>query len=101
MEHLFFSELSHQILFKVFDSTKLQKTNLFRIHHQTELELGYIMEGEGIYYLENERYDVRAGDLYLIRTNEQHCIPTIHSPKLVSFISISSRISYGAYALTL
>ena len=85
MEHLFYSELSHQMLFKVFDSTKQQKTNSFRIHHHTELELGYIVVGEGIYYLENEKYNVRAGDLYLIRPNEQHCIPTIHSPELVSF----------------
>ena len=73
------------MLFKIFDATKLQKTNSFRIHHHTELELGYIVEGEGIYYLENERYDVHAGDLYLIRPNEQHCIPTIRSQRLVSF----------------
>ena len=73
------------MLFKIFDSKKQQKTNSFRIHHHTELELGYIMEGEGIYYLESERYDVHAGDLYLIRPNEQHCIPTIHSSRLVSF----------------
>ena len=85
MEHIFFSELSHQMLFKIFDSKKQQKTNSFRIHHHTELELGYIVEGEGIYYLENEQYNVHAGDLYLIRTGEQHCIPTIHSPELISF----------------
>lgn len=85
MKETFYSELSHQMLFTVFDSRKPRKSDLFRIHHHAELELGYIVEGEGIYHLENEQYEVHAGDLFLIRTNEQHCIPTIHSSELVSF----------------
>lgn len=85
MKQIFFSELSNQMLFTVFDSRKPRKSDLFRIHHHAELELGYIVEGEGLYHLENEQYEVHAGDLFLIRTNEQHCIPTIHSSELVSF----------------
>ncbi len=85
MKQIFFSELSNQMLFTVFDSRKPRKSDLFRIHHHAELELGYIIEGEGTYHLENEQYEVHAGDLFLVRTNEQHCVPTIRSPELVSF----------------
>ena len=85
MKEFFCSETSRQLLFAAYDIQKPRKTDLFRIHHHAQLELGYIMEGEGIYLLENERYEVRKGDLMLIRTNEQHCVPTIYSPSLVSF----------------
>lgn len=85
MREQFYSEITNQILFTIFDSCKPRKSNLFRIHQHVELELGYIVDGEGIYCLEGEQYDVHKGDLFLIRTNEQHCIPTIHSPELTSF----------------
>ena len=85
MREQFHSEISNQVLFTIFDSQKPRKSNLFRIHQHVELELGYITEGEGIYYLEDERYTVQKGDLFLIRTNEQHCIPTIYTGELKSF----------------
>ena len=85
MRKQFYSEISNQMLFTIFDSQKPRKSNLFRIHQHAELELGFIMEGEGIYYLENEQFPVQKGDLFLIRTNEQHCIPTIYSTELTSY----------------
>jgi len=84
MREEFHSEISNQVLFTIFDSQKPRKSNLFRIHQHAELELGYITEGEGVYYLEDERFSVQKGDLFLVRTNEQHCIPTIYTDELKS-----------------
>ncbi len=80
-----YSEVSHQLLFTMFDSMKKVKNNQFRIHHHAELELGWIIDGEGIYYLGEERFNAKSGDLFLIRANEQHCIPTITTQELSSF----------------
>ncbi len=79
------SEASHQLLFSMFDSMKTAKINQFRIHHHAELELGWIISGEGVYHLGNEQFNAKSGDLFLIRANEQHCIPTITTQNLSSF----------------
>lgn len=80
-----YSEGTRRLLFTLFDSTKKQKTNVFRVHHHPELELGYIYDGNGDYILENETYSAEAGNLFLVRPNEQHCVPTIYSKELSSF----------------
>ncbi len=85
MKKEFFTETTRQPLFTVFDSVKSRKVNMFRRHSHAELELGFITGGEGTYLLENETFDVKPGDLFLVRPNEQHCIPTITTPELSSF----------------
>jgi len=85
MNTSFYSEVSGQLLFTVFDSSKTAKSGQFRVHHHAGLELGCILSGEGFYHLENERYHARPGDLFLVRANEQHCVPTITTPELLSF----------------
>jgi len=81
----FYSENTHRLLFTVFDSSKQKKTNMFRVHHHTELELGYITGGSGIYVLNDQTYETSAGDVFLVRPGEQHCVPTIYSDELTSF----------------
>ena len=44
-----YTEVSHHLLFTAFDSTKNQKSDKFRVHHHVELELGYIISGDGEY----------------------------------------------------
>ena len=91
MKKEFYSEVSRQLLFTLFDSKKERKTNSFRTHHHTELELGYLLEGFGTYILRDEVYSAGAGDLFIVRSNEQHCVPTITSDYLSSFnVYISS-----------
>ena len=85
MKYEIFSETSHRLLFTLFDSSKVRKTDMYRVHHHPELELGYICRGEGDYRLEQERYTAEAGCMFLIRANEQHCVPTIYTPTLDSF----------------
>ncbi len=85
MKNEFYTETSHRLLFSCFDSSKQRKTDIFRIHHHAELELGYICEGEGIYILEGESYEAKPGALFLVRPKEQHCVPTISTPELISF----------------
>ena len=91
MKKEFRSEITHQLLFSLFDSKKERKFNIFRTHHHTDLELGYILKGSGTYILKNEIFPAEAGDLFIVRSNEQHCVPTITSDYLLSFnIHISS-----------
>ena len=85
MKNEFYTETSHRLLFSCFDSSKQRKTDIFRIHHHAELELGYICEGEGLYILEGESYKAKPGALFLVRPREQHCVPTISTPELISF----------------
>lgn len=80
-----YSEGTHKLLFTMFDSTKKRKTNAFRVHKHPELELGFISSGSGDYILDGSWYEAAAGNLFPVRPNEQHCIPTIHSPELSSF----------------
>lgn len=80
-----YSENTHRLLFTLFDSTKKKKTNAFRTHHHPELELGLILNGSGSYILENDTYTAMPGDIFLVRPNEQHCVPTIFTPELCSF----------------
>jgi len=85
MRKNYYNELNGQLLFSVFDSSKKRKTNQFRIHNHTELEIGYIISGKGTYMLNNISYDISPDDIFIVRTNEQHCIPTITTESLVSF----------------
>lgn len=91
MRKTYYSENSGNELFTLFDSAKYRKQDVYRNHTHTQIELGFIVEGAGEYVLEGDRFDIRAGDLFLVRPNEQHCVPTITSDVLVSFnIHLSS-----------
>ena len=81
------SETAARPLFTLYDSVKLSGDAAFRVHHHAEPELGYIAEGEGIYEIAGERHAAKAGDLFVIRGGEQHCIPAVHSERLV-FLNI-------------
>lgn len=80
-----YSEGSLIPLFTLSDSVKYKKVNAFRIHCHPEIELGYITGGSGDYVLESEKYEAVAGRMFLVRPNEQHCVPTIRTPSLSSF----------------
>ena len=85
MKRTYYSENSASELFTLFDSTKYRKQDAYRNHTHTQIELGFVVLGAGDYVLEGKHFDIRAGDLFLIRPNEQHCVPTITSDELVSF----------------
>ncbi|MBB6669101.1 helix-turn-helix transcriptional regulator [Cohnella nanjingensis] len=42
----------------------------FHWHHS--FEIGYCLEGEGQFYFEDKRYDVRAGDVFVVGNMEKH-----------------------------
>jgi AraC-like DNA-binding protein len=85
MKKTYCSENSASELFTLFDSTKYRKQDAYRNHTHTQIELGFVVKGAGEYVLEGNRFDVRSGDLFLVRPNEQHCVPTVTSDELVSF----------------
>ena len=85
MKKTYYSENSASELFTLFDSVKYRKRDAYRNHTHTQIELGFVVAGEGEYVLEGEQFDICAGDLFLVRPNEQHCVPTITSDELLSF----------------
>ena len=92
MRREYTSEAAARPLFTLYDSVKVPSDAAFRVHHHAEPALGYIAEGEGIYEIAGERHPARAGDLFVIRGGEQHCMPAVHTGRLV-FINL--RIAAG------
>ena len=85
MKKDFYTQLSNQYIFSLFNSSKKRKNNKFKNHHHTEMELGLILKGKGEYILNNVTYTADEGDLFIVRSNEMHCVPTITSESLVAF----------------
>ena len=84
MRREFFSKVNGQHLFSVFYSVKKHKKNEYRKHNHTQTELGFILSGKGEYVLGKKQFWVENGNLIIVRSNEQHCIPNVESENLVA-----------------
>ena len=84
MRREFFSKVNGQHLFSVFYSIKKHKKNEYRKHNHTQTELGFILSGKGEYVLGKKQFSVEKGNLIIVRSNEQHCIPNVESENLVA-----------------
>ncbi len=84
MRREFYSKINGQHLFSVFYSLKKHKKNEYRNHNHNNTELGFILSGNGRYVLGKKHFNVKAGDLIIVRSNEQHCIPDVESKSLVA-----------------
>ncbi len=76
-----YSENTKKLLFSCFKTMKYQRKDYYIIHHHAELELGYICSGEGTFAIGEQTFQGKKGDLFLMRPNEQHCIPVITTPQ--------------------
>ncbi len=87
MRKEYFTEASHQPLFSMYDTLKKKSINPSRHHkHHPELEIGFIAEGNGIYTVGDKSFDFKPGDVFFIRANEPHCIPSIKSEEVIAFV---------------
>lgn len=50
----------------------------YREHHHTECELSVFISGRGIYSVHGREYAFTPGDVFLLGSNEAHCITDIH-----------------------
>ena len=92
----YYSEKNHQLLFSIYDSSKKEKLNQFRNHRHSELEISFIINGTGTYFLNQIPFEISTWDLIIVRPNEPHCVPTITSHNLISFnIHFSSYYLYN------
>jgi len=80
----YYTQLSDQFIYAVFDSLKKKKSNRYKNHHHTEMELGLVISGRGEYVLNGVKYLANEGDLFIVRSNEKHCVPTIDTDKFVA-----------------
>lgn len=64
-----FSKGSKESDILVFSSTKYLHT----LHHHVEYEIFYLKEGFGTFYIENEKYQIKAGSILFIEPNTNHC----------------------------
>lgn len=85
MKKNYYTQMSNQYIFSLFNSLKKRKSNRFKNHHHTDMELGLILKGKGEYILNDAKYTADEGDLFIARSNETHCIPTISTDTLVAF----------------
>ncbi len=96
MKKNYYTQLSNQFIYSLFYSSKKRKANQFKNHRHTETELGLIVSGKGEYILNGVKYCANEGDLFIVRSNEQHCIPTITADTLVAFnIQLSSYLLWN------
>ena len=87
MRKEYFTEASHQPLFSMYDTLKKKSINPSRHHkHHPELEIGVIAEGHGTYVVDDKSFDFKPGDVFFIRANESHCIPSITSDEVIAFV---------------
>ena len=84
MKKYYYSELSNEYMFSIFYSHSEKRKNVFRKHFHTETELGFMLRGEGTYMLGEKLISAAPGKLFIIRSDEQHCVPTILSEELIS-----------------
>lgn len=77
MKRNYTSELSEQFMYCIFHSKSEVRQDRFRQHFHTETELGFMLGGKGIYMIGEKRHDADPGVLFIVRSNEQHCLPTI------------------------
>jgi AraC-like DNA-binding protein len=77
MKKNYTSELSGQFMYCVFHSKSEKRQNRFRQHFHTETELGFMLGGEGVYMIGDKRHSAAKEDLFIVRSNEQHCLPTV------------------------
>jgi len=85
MKKNYYTQLNNQFIYSLFYSSKKRKVNQFKHHHHTEIELGLILSGEGEYVLNGQTFCANEGDLFIVRSNEPHCIPVVTSNTLVAF----------------
>ncbi len=62
---------------RVFTSGATPRKNSLRIHHHVMIELSLILKGKGVYQVSDAVYTIGAGDVFLFRPNEAHCITDI------------------------
>lgn len=77
MKKNYTSELSGQFMYCIFHSKSEVRQDRFRQHFHTETELGFMLGGGGVYMIGDKRHEAEAGDLFIVRSNEQHCLPTV------------------------
>lgn len=63
----------------VYFSTPLGGKREFVPHHHTELELSYIVSGNGTYTLADKQYEIHSGDIFTFSNDELHKITFIDS----------------------
>lgn len=91
MKKNYYTELSHRYIFSLFHSIKKKKSGIYRDHRHSVAELGLILDGFGEYLLGNKTFTAEPDSLFIVRSNEYHCIPTVTSDSLIGFnIQLSS-----------
>ena len=57
---------------QLFANCPKQKEGLFVNHWHEHIEIHYMLEGTGVFFLNQKRYEVKEGELFIINSNELH-----------------------------
>lgn len=78
---LYVKDPTGKVQITLYHSTVSELHRPFTPHHHTECELALIGSGEGIYTVKDKSYAFSAGDIFLFRGDELHCITEITAGK--------------------
>lgn len=71
-----------QPLLKMWNVTVLNGMRRQVKHSHSRFEINLVTDGSGEYSTEKRAYPIKAGDLYIFSSNEEHCITKVTSPEL-------------------
>ncbi len=60
----------------------------FRLHQHTEFEIALVKSGSGRYIIKEKEYDFAAGDIFIISSQELHCITRIDKGETFHLMNI-------------
>lgn len=75
--YLYERDEAGKVRLTLYHSTRTELHRPFMPHRHTECELALILSGSGLYTVQNKSYRFGAGDLFLFRGDELHCITEI------------------------
>ena len=91
----------HDFPLKLFHSHPSPQPRLFREHRHLDIEIGYFKSGSGTYKTSTTDYTIKAGDIFIFRSNEFHWISKINpdEPMEIMNIHFEPRLIWSSYAM--
>ncbi len=89
----------HDFPLKLFHSHPSPQPRSFREHRHLEFEIGYFKSGSGTYKTSTTDYTIKAGDIFIFRSNEFHWISKINpdEPMEIMNIHFETRLIWSSY----
>ena len=86
-EHFITNESRHKV-FRIYHSTVEPGKRVYRAHHHTAFEISTLIAGAGIYNIKPHEYNFHSGDVFVLSSDEEHCLTEITSREPLNLLNI-------------